>query len=98
MCNTVKLAICYMLYITSDSYTICPFNIFPFFTTRQDFLQIQPGNLAHFLKRVIVFAAKHVQQCALCSQKGFICEICDSEKVIYPFDVELTVRVSVLTL
>ncbi len=49
-----------------------------------------------FLKRVIVFAAKHVQQCALCSQKGFLCEICNSDKVIYPFDVELTVRVSVL--
>ena len=59
----------------------------------QDFIQIQDGNLPQFLKRVIVFAAKHVQQCALCSQKGFICEICNSEKVIYPFDVELTVRV-----
>ena len=49
-----------------------------------------------FLKRVIVFAAKHVQQCALCSQKGFLCEICNSDKVIYPFDVELTVRVSMV--
>ncbi|XP_022090178.1 run domain Beclin-1-interacting and cysteine-rich domain-containing protein-like isoform X2 [Acanthaster planci] len=57
-----------------------------------DFLQVQSGVLLHFLRKVIVFAAKHVQQCALCSQKGFICLICESPKIIYPFDTDLTVR------
>ncbi|XP_038077446.1 uncharacterized protein LOC119745278 isoform X2 [Patiria miniata] len=57
-----------------------------------DLLQVQSGTLLHFLRKVIVFAAKHVQQCALCSQKGFICLICESPKIIYPFDTDLTVR------
>ena len=60
----------------------------------QDFLQVQSGVLLHFLRKVIVFAAKHVQQCGLCSQKGFICLICESPKIIYPFDTDLTIRVS----
>ncbi|XP_033642374.1 uncharacterized protein LOC117302516 isoform X1 [Asterias rubens] len=60
--------------------------------TVQDFLQVQSGVLLHFLRKVIVFAAKHVQQCGLCSQKGFICLICESPKIIYPFDTDLTIR------
>ncbi|XP_033122726.1 pleckstrin homology domain-containing family M member 3-like [Anneissia japonica] len=53
---------------------------------------VQSGQLAKDLKKVINWAAKHVYNCILCRQKGFICEICDSPKVIYPFDVELTTR------
>ncbi|PIK58861.1 putative pleckstrin-likey domain-containing family M member 1-like [Apostichopus japonicus] len=45
-----------------------------------DLLQVQSGNLGPQLKKIIVFAARHVQQCALCSQKGFICEICENPK------------------
>ncbi|XP_071839592.1 pleckstrin homology domain-containing family M member 1-like isoform X2 [Apostichopus japonicus] len=58
----------------------------------RDLLQVQSGNLGPQLKKIIVFAARHVQQCALCSQKGFICEICENPKIIYPFDTDLTVR------
>ncbi|XP_071945942.1 pleckstrin homology domain-containing family M member 1-like isoform X2 [Antedon mediterranea] len=58
----------------------------------QDFHQVQSGQLAKDLKRVINWAAKHVYNCILCGQKGFMCELCDSPKVIYPFDVELTTR------
>ena len=31
-----------------------------------------------------------------CSQKGYLCEICKSTDVIYPFDLEDTTRVSEL--
>ncbi|XP_033122489.1 run domain Beclin-1-interacting and cysteine-rich domain-containing protein-like isoform X2 [Anneissia japonica] len=58
----------------------------------QDMHHVQSGQLAKDLKKVINWAAKHVYNCILCRQKGFICEICDSPKVIYPFDVELTTR------
>ncbi|XP_077870353.1 pleckstrin homology domain-containing family M member 1-like [Saccoglossus kowalevskii] len=57
-----------------------------------DLIQVQSGQLLPHLKKIINFAAKHVKNCSLCSQKGFICEICDSPKIIYPFDLELTVR------
>lgn len=35
--------------------------------------------------------------CWLCSQKGFVCEVCTKAKVLYPFDVESTYRVSLAT-
>ncbi|XP_070561558.1 pleckstrin homology domain-containing family M member 1-like isoform X3 [Ptychodera flava] len=57
-----------------------------------DLKQVQSGQQAQNLKKIINFAAKHIKGCSLCSQKGFICEICDNPKVIYPFDLELTVR------
>ncbi|XP_071110181.1 pleckstrin homology domain-containing family M member 1-like isoform X2 [Haliotis cracherodii] len=57
-----------------------------------DLLQIPSGQLARFLKEVVKFASKHVYDCSLCSQKGFICEVCNNPKVIYPFEVESTYR------
>ncbi|XP_066997403.2 uncharacterized protein Plekhm1 isoform X2 [Anabrus simplex] len=61
----------------------------------QDLLQIPSGGLAQLLQRVVSFARGHILGCWLCSQKGFICEICNSPKVIYPFDTESTYRCSV---
>jgi hypothetical protein len=64
------------------------------FITFQDLLQIPSGTLAHLLQKVVSFAKGHVLSCWLCSQKGFICEVCNNPKVIYPFDMESTYRVS----
>ncbi|RWS31676.1 DUF4206 and RUN domain containing protein-like protein [Leptotrombidium deliense] len=57
-----------------------------------DLTQVQSGTLSQFLKKAIQFARKHVLSCLLCSQKGFICEICKSSQIIYPFDTESTYR------
>lgn len=57
-----------------------------------DLQLISTGALAQFLKPVITFAAKHVQDCSLCSQKGFICEICKVPKVIFPFELDITYK------
>ncbi|KAF8792088.1 Pleckstrin homology domain-containing family [Argiope bruennichi] len=57
-----------------------------------DLLEIASGALAQFLMKVIAFARKHVLNCQLCVGKGFICEKCDSDKPIFPFDVETTYR------
>ncbi|XP_031834550.1 pleckstrin homology and RUN domain containing M1 [Nomia melanderi] len=57
-----------------------------------DLLDIPNGILAQQLQKVIEFTRKHVVNCWLCSQKGFICEICNNPKVIYPFDMESTYR------
>ncbi|XP_033763853.1 pleckstrin homology domain-containing family M member 1-like [Pecten maximus] len=68
------------LYDTRDVYSL------------SDLLQVPSGQLQQSLKKVIKFASKHVYDCRLCSQKGFICELCNSPNVIYPFEVTLTVR------
>jgi len=59
-----------------------------------DLLDIPNGILAQQLQKVVEFARNHVINCWLCSQKGFICEVCNDTKVIYPFDMESTFRVS----
>ncbi|CAL1536447.1 unnamed protein product [Lymnaea stagnalis] len=57
-----------------------------------DFLQVQSGTLQKLVKELVKFGSSHVYECALCSQKGFVCEICRNPKVIYPFEVETTLR------
>lgn len=57
-----------------------------------DLLDIPNGILAQQLQKVVEFARNHVISCWLCSQKGFICEVCNNTKVIYPFDMESTFR------
>lgn len=64
------------------------------FVAFQDLLQIPSGTLVHLLQKVVAFAKEHVLSCWLCRQKGFICEVCNNPKVIYPFDMESTYRVS----
>lgn len=57
-----------------------------------DLLDVPNGILAQQLQKVVEFARNHVINCWLCSQKGFICEVCNDTKVIYPFDMESTFR------
>ncbi len=53
------------------------------------------GTLSATLERLVRLGAQHVYGCALCCQKGFICEICDNaKKVIFPFETGTTTRVS----
>lgn len=59
-----------------------------------DLADIPNGTLAQQLQKVVEFARNHVLNCWLCSQKGFICEVCNNPKVIYPFDTRTTYRVS----
>ncbi|GAB6019672.1 pleckstrin y domain containing, M (with RUN domain) member 1 [Chamberlinius hualienensis] len=53
----------------------------------KDLMFIQSRSLAQQLQKVVTFASKHVTDCELCRQKGFICEICQNPKVIYPFEL-----------
>ncbi|XP_051884759.1 pleckstrin homology domain-containing family M member 3 [Pristis pectinata] len=57
-----------------------------------DLQQVFEGKLAPFLMKINKFASAHVYSCSLCSQKGFICEICNSGQIIYPFEGTTTKR------
>lgn len=54
----------------------------------EDLIQVKNGSLRNILKNVITFGRNHVLSCMLCCLKGFICEICKSSQIIYPFDTE----------
>lgn len=60
-----------------------------------DLCQIRSGALVQHLQKVVNFGTEHVQGCWLCSQKGFICEVCNKSKVLYPFDVETVYRCNI---
>lgn len=62
--------------------------------TFADLQRIPKRVLADQLRKVVAFGRQHILECPLCSQKGFICEICQSNKVLYPFDIETTYKVS----
>ncbi|XP_078184445.1 pleckstrin homology domain-containing family M member 3 isoform X4 [Callithrix jacchus] len=62
-----------------------------------DLQQVIEGKLAPFLGKVIKFATSHVYSCSLCSQKGFICEICNNGEILYPFEDISTSRASRFT-
>jgi pleckstrin homology domain-containing family M member 1 len=60
--------------------------------TISDLSQIPNGSLVFQLEKVVNFAKTHVLDCWLCSQKGFICEVCRDPKILYPFETSTTYR------
>lgn len=60
--------------------------------TMSDLAQIPNGSLVMQLEKVVNFARTHVLECWLCSQKGFICEVCRDPKILYPFETSSTYR------
>ncbi|KAJ0181315.1 hypothetical protein K1T71_003400 [Dendrolimus kikuchii] len=60
--------------------------------TISDLAQIPNCSLALQLEKVVNFAKSHVIDCWLCSQKGFICEVCQDPKILYPFETSTTYR------
>ncbi|XP_032473742.1 pleckstrin homology domain-containing family M member 1 isoform X2 [Phocoena sinus] len=57
-----------------------------------DLQQIADGVYEGFLKSLIEFASQHVYHCDLCTQRGFICQICHHHDIIFPFEFDTTVR------
>ncbi|XP_055838216.1 pleckstrin homology domain-containing family M member 1 [Episyrphus balteatus] len=53
---------------------------------------IQQGTLSSQLQKAVNCGEQHILKCGLCSVKGFICEICSSPKVLYPFHINTTYR------
>ncbi|NWT76639.1 PKHM1 protein, partial [Prunella himalayana] len=59
-----------------------------------DLRQIADGAFEAFLQSLLQFASHHVYSCDLCTQRGFICQICNSSDIIFPFEFDTTTRCS----
>ncbi|KGL72379.1 Pleckstrin homology domain-containing family M member 1, partial [Tinamus guttatus] len=57
-----------------------------------DLRQIAEGVFETFLQSLIQFASHHVYNCDLCTQRGFICQICNRSDIIFPFEFDMTIR------
>merc|ERR1711892_694100 len=55
--------------------------------TLNDLFEINTGKLIDYLTEVHADFARHIKlDCDKCQAKGFICELCTSDTVIFPFD------------
>uniref|UniRef100_UPI0037E9049B pleckstrin homology domain-containing family M member 1 n=1 Tax=Semicossyphus pulcher TaxID=241346 RepID=UPI0037E9049B len=57
-----------------------------------DLRQIAEGQYADYLLTLLQHASKHVSHCELCTQRGFICQMCHADDIIFPFQFETTTR------
>lgn len=55
-----------------------------------DLQDVGGGFLETRLRQAICEGRTHVLACQVCSQKGFICEVCHDSGIVYPFDVHTT--------
>lgn len=56
------------------------------FYSLNDLEQTENGSLAEFLHKVFKTFDQHIRNCAMCTAKAYICEICTNMEVIFPFD------------
>ena len=54
----------------------------------RDLEEIHSGKLMSLLNAAFKFALNHITKCLLCSGKGFICEICREDQVLFPFEFD----------
>merc|ERR1739848_281783 len=60
-----------------------------------DLSKVAEGNmLDKMLKNALDIAEDHVFNCSLCCAQGFICSVCNSDQVIFPFQLEYVVKCS----
>lgn len=57
-----------------------------------DLRQIAEGEYATYLNTFLQYASNHVFHCDLCTQRGFICQICHADDIIFPFQFDSTTR------
>ncbi|XP_066992565.2 run domain Beclin-1-interacting and cysteine-rich domain-containing protein [Anabrus simplex] len=58
----------------------------------QDLLQVKSGELPTRLRELISCCSQHVADCQLCSARGFVCELCTSQEVIFPWQLTKVTR------
>ncbi|XP_050974403.1 protein associated with UVRAG as autophagy enhancer isoform X2 [Labeo rohita] len=57
-----------------------------------DLIRVKKGQLCTTAKALMQSAVAHINICELCQAKGFICEFCHGEEVIFPFQRDTCTR------
>lgn len=64
------------LYTETDRYSV------------EDLEQLWAGQLLPSLTTAVTLCLKHINSCLICSGRGFICELCNDKRPVYPFNLE----------
>ncbi|XP_059615218.1 differentially expressed in FDCP 8 homolog isoform X1 [Phlebotomus argentipes] len=51
-----------------------------------DLVAVESGVLQDFLTKIYDSFERHIRKCQICSGKGYLCEACGNNEVIFPFD------------
>ncbi|XP_035793905.1 differentially expressed in FDCP 8 homolog isoform X2 [Anopheles albimanus] len=51
-----------------------------------DLVGIENGSLLGYLRTVYAAFEQHIRKCLICSGKAFICELCNNDAILFPFD------------
>jgi len=51
----------------------------------QDLVDLESGQLASYLAATLAAFQEHIRACVLCTAKGFVCEVCTSTDLLFPF-------------
>ncbi|KAK9509841.1 hypothetical protein O3M35_004744 [Rhynocoris fuscipes] len=60
----------------------------------QDLIQVRYGDFVPRLMQLVEKAAGHVENCQLCRGRGFVCELCTSSDIIFPWQLGKVSRCS----
>lgn len=58
----------------------------------QDLAEIYKGDLGRILSELTERCILHVKNCALCGNKGYICNFCCSRDYIFPFQLKTVTK------
>jgi len=53
-----------------------------------DLEELWRGELTEVLRRAVLYCLAHVDACLICAGRGFICEICQDKRPVYPFNLD----------
>lgn len=73
-------------------YSLQVLSVLLLFNLSHSFPQIADNQYESFLQSLIQFSCNHVHNCDLCTQRGFICQICNADDIIFPFQFDTTSR------
>lgn len=51
-----------------------------------DLVGVENGTLLDFLRKVLMVFERHIRNCVICSGKAYICEVCNNDEILFPFD------------
>ncbi|XP_052873603.1 differentially expressed in FDCP 8 homolog [Anopheles cruzii] len=52
-----------------------------------DLVGVEDGSLLIFLQSVHAVFEQHIRNCLICSGKAYICELCNNDALLFPFDI-----------
>ncbi|XP_020300230.1 run domain Beclin-1-interacting and cysteine-rich domain-containing protein [Pseudomyrmex gracilis] len=58
----------------------------------QDLINVKSGVLSVRLQELVQICCAHVADCELCQARGFVCELCCSKDIIFPWDLSTVIR------